>query len=249
VKKEPEERKNLIPMARRVEYSFDAFDVFNQPNKPTYTSDFFRFDVSIVIRNCSNPPNSLRTVSSMLETPIYINCNQFFNHNQIFQLFCLSQLSSPYLTHWNLAELSENLIPTVKEIFNISGPFVTLPRPTSNFHRGIIFPVVLHICVDVYPDEERSRTDEEMIEESMQFVNTTPASNEAISSLKACSLPRDCCICMQRFHDELEEGGSDDSDDVKVSTMACGHIFHHDCIVKWLQTSHVCPLCRYAMPT
>jgi len=218
--------------------------------KPTYTSDFFRFDVSVVIRNFSNPPNSLRTVSSMFETLIYINCNQFFNNNQIFPWFCLNRLpSSPYLTHRNLADLSQSLVPTVKAMFNISDRFIALPKPTSNFHQGNVFPVGLHICVDVYPDEERSRTDEEMIEESMQFINTTPASNEAISSLKACSLPRDCCICMQRFHDELEEGGGDDSDDVKVSTMACGHIFHHDCIIKWLQTSHVCPLCRYAMPT
>ncbi|XP_058776959.1 E3 ubiquitin-protein ligase RING1-like [Vicia villosa] len=111
-------------------------------------------------------------------------------------------------------------------------------------HRDAIIPVVLNIFVDVYPSEERRN--QEIIEESMQFVKMIPASNEAILSLKSYSLPQNCSICMEKFHDDLKE---DDSDDVKVSTMACGHIFHYNCIVQWLQTSHVCPLCRYAMPT
>jgi hypothetical protein len=56
--------------------------------------------------------------------------------------------------------------------------------------------------------------------------------------------PRNCCICMERLHDDLEKDG--DSDEVKVSTTVCGHIFHYNCIVKWLRTSPVCPLCRRA---
>ncbi|KAK2373884.1 RING-box protein 1a [Trifolium repens] len=59
--------------------------------------------------------------------------------------------------------------------------------------------------------------------------------------------PRNCCICMERLHDDLEKDG--DSDEVKVSTTVCGHIFHYNCIVKWLRTSPVCPLnlssCHY----
>ncbi|KEH39368.1 zinc finger, C3HC4 type (RING finger) protein [Medicago truncatula] len=55
--------------------------------------------------------------------------------------------------------------------------------------------------------------------------------------LKAYSLPRTCTICMERFHD-------DDNSDVKVSTMPCGHIFHYNCILQWLQKGHVYPLCR-----
>ncbi|KAJ4964046.1 hypothetical protein NE237_023985 [Protea cynaroides] len=45
-----------------------------------------------------------------------------------------------------------------------------------------------------------------------------------------------CTVC-------LEELG------LEVKVMPCGHAFHEDCIIKWLQRSHFCPLCRFSMPT
>jgi hypothetical protein len=118
-----------------------------------------------------------------------------------------------------------------------------------------VFPLLLRILVDIHPTEERrtelerASVEEAMVEESMQIVKMIPASNDALLSLKAYSLPRTCTICMERFHDDDDiEKGSDDNSDVKVSAMPCGHIFHYNCILQWLQKGHVCPLCRYAMP-
>ncbi|XVF54531.1 hypothetical protein PTKIN_Ptkin05aG0188200 [Pterospermum kingtungense] len=37
--------------------------------------------------------------------------------------------------------------------------------------------------------------------------------------------------------------------DEEAKRMPCGHVYHGDCIVQWPQKSHLCPLCRYAMPT
>ncbi|OAY59102.1 uncharacterized protein LOC110621047 [Manihot esculenta] len=45
-----------------------------------------------------------------------------------------------------------------------------------------------------------------------------------------------CSICM----DEIVEFGA---------SMPCGHHFHGTCILKWLENSHYCPVCRFEMPT
>ncbi|CAN8312508.1 unnamed protein product [Cochlearia groenlandica] len=47
-----------------------------------------------------------------------------------------------------------------------------------------------------------------------------------------------CTICLEEFND-----GD------RVVTLPCGHDFHDDdeCIVKWFEISHVCPLCRYEL--
>ncbi|OMO67672.1 Zinc finger, RING-type [Corchorus olitorius] len=51
---------------------------------------------------------------------------------------------------------------------------------------------------------------------------------------------QDCCVvCLE----QLAEVGSE------VSQMPCSHQFHTACIQTWLNNSHYCPVCRYAMPT
>lgn len=47
-----------------------------------------------------------------------------------------------------------------------------------------------------------------------------------------------CTICLEEF-----EAGSE------ALCMPCTHIFHAGCIVKWLNESHYCPVCRFEVPT
>ncbi|KAL4614014.1 hypothetical protein ACB092_07G024700 [Castanea dentata] len=48
---------------------------------------------------------------------------------------------------------------------------------------------------------------------------------------------QECTICMEEFRIGSE-----------VTRMPCSHIYHEKCIFKWLNMSHLCPLCRYPMP-
>ncbi|KAM1250937.1 hypothetical protein ACFX1T_033482 [Malus domestica] len=60
-----------------------------------------------------------------------------------------------------------------------------------------------------------------------------------------------CVICMEGFFNVDGQGHDhvDDDQSPLLARMPCKHLYHGDCIVQWLERSHLCPLCRYPMPT
>ncbi|XP_057810059.1 receptor homology region, transmembrane domain- and RING domain-containing protein 4-like [Salvia miltiorrhiza] len=67
------------------------------------------------------------------------------------------------------------------------------------------------------------------------YPRMVPAADSSFPLLEKCEAEeRCCCICLE------EVGGG--------LRMPCSHVFHDGCIIKWLRTSHYCPLCRYQMP-
>ncbi|EXB54735.1 E3 ubiquitin-protein ligase RING1-like protein [Morus notabilis] len=46
-----------------------------------------------------------------------------------------------------------------------------------------------------------------------------------------------CCVCME----EMVSGSL-------MVRMPCSHMFHQNCILKWLKKSHICPVCRFNLP-
>ncbi|KAL6139592.1 hypothetical protein ACLB2K_057896 [Fragaria x ananassa] len=85
-----------------------------------------------------------------------------------------------------------------------------------------------------------------------QKVRFVPATTSSINSLKNVRLDGLeeaimeqnpwCVICMDYF----AEAGVDVQ---LITSLPCAHIYHLDCIVPWLKNSHLCPMCRYPMPT
>ncbi|TKR63217.1 hypothetical protein L596_027073 [Steinernema carpocapsae] len=55
-------------------------------------------------------------------------------------------------------------------------------------------------------------------------------------TVDATQCDKQCTTCM----DNLKEGD-------EVGRLDCGHMFHRDCIVPWLQTRNTCPVCRAAI--
>ncbi|THU51231.1 hypothetical protein C4D60_Mb06t28810 [Musa balbisiana] len=70
-----------------------------------------------------------------------------------------------------------------------------------------------------------------------------PASSDAVKELVVVKYERggdvreeSCRICLEEF----DEG-------VEVKQMPCMHAFHGGCLTRWLESSHICPLCRHAI--
>ncbi|KAM5548526.1 hypothetical protein ABKV19_000103 [Rosa sericea] len=91
-----------------------------------------------------------------------------------------------------------------------------------------------------------------------KFIPATKLSIEGLEKVKLYSLEAavrntQCAICK----DDLdpvgvgEEGIDPDPDDqqLMITRLPCSHLFHRNCIVNWLGTSHLCPICRYPMET
>ena len=73
---------------------------------------------------------------------------------------------------------------------------------------------------------------------------SVPASESSIKTLDTKTYQGDgqdgsmCSICLENFEAGAEQ-----------IVLPCCHEFHCSCATKWLERSHLCPLCRYPMPT
>ncbi|KAK0597025.1 hypothetical protein LWI29_021060 [Acer saccharum] len=118
-----------------------------------------------------------------------------------------------------------------------------MERNPMNLDYKVLTMAINITVVTLYDDRQEI---DRAISESTSSAMTrfTPASKDAIQRLKKVRfnhLDHDdrckCMICLEEF-----------SIGVETMRMPCGHLYHGECIVKWLETSHVCPLCRYEMP-
>ena len=156
----------------------------------------------------------------------------------------------------------ENHDPVLQEIASVAGSAGTSRMPIVVILLRMVKIVIEEIIDD---DDENSNEDkEEVIEEidddddedsneeeeldsvildSMETYEPIPATKCSIKALEkvrfqqGLNLVQECVICMEEFHTGSE-----------VTRMPCSHVYHGDCIVRWLKTSHICPLCRYPMP-
>ncbi|KAF8105872.1 hypothetical protein N665_0152s0010 [Sinapis alba] len=128
---------------------------------------------------------------------------------------------------------------------------------SSDYFHGCSLAVQLDLSPEYLHDDSQSRIEgavQVSFDETSNNIRFRPASKHVVKTLirkvykkkiekensnkkkKKISL-EECTICLEEF----KNGGS-------VVPLACGHEFDEECIVKWLETSHVCPLCRYELP-
>lgn len=89
-------------------------------------------------------------------------------------------------------------------------------------------------------DYDIARAERESMEQEVKPIPATQSSIDALERLvfdDNLGSSMDCTVCME----EITAG-------VEAIRMPCSHVYHSNCIVQWLQRSHLCPLCRYHMP-
>lgn len=88
--------------------------------------------------------------------------------------------------------------------------------------------------------------------QNQQPQGTPPASKEVIKNLKRFKMNEEyckkdeksnleyptCSVCLT----ELSKGD-------ETVLIPCGHLYHDQCITKWLDMHNTCPVCRYELPT
>jgi len=66
-----------------------------------------------------------------------------------------------------------------------------------------------------------------------------------IASYKEENLTKECIICKRSLYEPSYEMVSDNKNilnDMEIVIGKCGHIFHGDCLNKWLETCNTCPI-------
>lgn len=211
------------PPSRRRLHFLDGFPIEFRTRKLVKTEKY--------VGNCPEPVDSYQRAYSWSKS-VWLPRHQVLLHDNGARLLSLlrdldTQLENP-------AAVSRNIARVAASAKSSRMPIVVKLLITVKVTR-----------IDDYEFSSQHVLDDTVILNSIETYEfkPVPATNSSIENLDkvrfqlGSKLVRECIICMEEF-----QTGSE------VTRMPCSHVYHGECIFKWLKTSHLCPLCRYPMP-
>ncbi|KAL6182383.1 hypothetical protein ACLB2K_043805 [Fragaria x ananassa] len=126
------------------------------------------------------------------------------------------------------------IVPGSHIIVLVGDVTVQLLDSASNLDLG---DVTLPLWINGRFPENRKFTD------NQQIIHQWDLEKVRLDSLEAAVRQMECAICIEGLdHFYAAEEGNDHQR--IIACLPCSHIYHEGCIVQWLETNHMCPLCR-----
>ncbi|TMW83550.1 hypothetical protein EJD97_001383 [Solanum chilense] len=122
---------------------------------------------------------------------------------------------------------------------------VIVEQTIRELQRIIITSEMSELCVDVVSQIDHYCDGKILLalEESSSLDGMISASESSIELLEPMEDDErnsndECLVCLDELGEETD-----------VLRLPCTHMFHDQCITKWLRNSHYCLLCHFEMPT
>ncbi|PIN22937.1 hypothetical protein CDL12_04346 [Handroanthus impetiginosus] len=175
---------------------------------------------------------------------------------QLQDFYCREQHLHNGLTSWFYFSEQSDL---VEELFNFVLSVDQRPEYASRKLLGVNVDInksVVRRRVHPNFDEEyrraisEPRDPDDVLDEAVSLMRRRSASSAIVRELQSVVansddddeggddlLQKSCSICLEEFQDTP-----------RATRLPCRHVFHEDCIVRWLTGNHVCPLCCHPLP-
>uniref|UniRef100_A0A5B7BTL4 RING-type E3 ubiquitin transferase n=1 Tax=Davidia involucrata TaxID=16924 RepID=A0A5B7BTL4_DAVIN len=195
------------------------------------------FFIEIRVCNTLEQPNNNLSIQNSFRRSFGITRQQFLDKEDL-EILLFAHLYNAYLPE----DIEQAVI---NQVFNFGSSMMS---DAGNADRKVL-PIVVDVRIRTLQQPDEDENEDEAIDranrESMEVsaFRPVPATQSSIQALEkmtllddSCSL-KECAICLEMLSVGLE-----------FIRMPCSHIYHGDCIVRWLERSNLCPLCRFAMP-
>ena len=168
------------------------------------------------------------------------NQNNQNNQHPFIQFFIPFNIS-PFAGSVNRAPFDFSVFngPIGHETFENPSTNFFLDNFASNFISNFINPMTRIVFINSMQNQHQGNP---------------PAAKTSLEKLKHFNMEKKYCKKDEKDPSKIEYPTCsiclmDINDGQKTILLPCGHMFHDECVTKWLNIHNTCPLCRFELPT